>query len=176
MGGEQSGLVTPVPVTLNSALPFCTGKVPSATVAPLFSALGRLLPGLTQATSAVTATLIWVSSPSPATLPATVIASPERLMVGVPTKCGLPAHAGSAASASTASASMVAMMSRRIKSPHLRTGALPASRAGAGGRGRGPNLGAGTLQEGTGRPGGGRWPGPGPPPQARPSAQARSAA
>ena len=39
-------------------------------VAPLFSALGWLLPGLTQATSAVTATLIWVSSPSPATLPA----------------------------------------------------------------------------------------------------------
>ena len=38
-----------------------------------------------QATSAVRFTLIWSSSPSPATLPATVSASPERLMVGVPT-------------------------------------------------------------------------------------------
>src|SRR5215211_9551830 len=94
MGGEQSGLVVPTPVTLNRALPFCTGKVPSAMVAPLFSALGKLLPGFTQATSAVTATLIWVSSPRPATLPETVRASPERVAVGVPTKCGLPAHAG----------------------------------------------------------------------------------
>src|SRR4029450_12439082 len=115
MGGLQSGLVVPVPVTLKVALPFCTGNVPSAMVAPLFSALGSLLPGLTQATSAVTATLIWVSSPRPATLPETVMASPLRVMVGVPTKCGLPAQAAGAARAAVATTRTVASKNRRIQ-------------------------------------------------------------
>ena len=83
-------------------------------VAPLFSALGSLLPGLTQATSAVTATLIWVSSPSPATFPLTVSASPERVMVGVPTKCGLPASATGTTTAAVASASTATSNTRRI--------------------------------------------------------------
>src|SRR4029450_9010290 len=117
MGGLQSGLVVPVPVTLKVALQFCTGNLPPALVAPLFSALGSLLPGLTQATSAVTATLIWVSSPRPATLPETVMASPLRVMVGVPTKCGLPAQAACTARAVVARASTVTSRTRRIEIP-----------------------------------------------------------
>lgn len=71
IGGLQSGWKLAVRVSENSALPFCTGKSPSAETDSLFSALGCLAPGLMHSAVAVTSMWTWVSLPRPASLPET---------------------------------------------------------------------------------------------------------
>src|SRR5574341_1885556 len=120
IGGLQSGWNTAVRVRLNSALPFCTGKSPSAETDSLLAALGWLLPGLMHSAVALTTMWTWASSPRPASLPETVRLSPVRVAVTVLlTKCGLPANAGVVMTAIMASASTATRMKRRINVPFL---------------------------------------------------------
>src|SRR4030095_11185105 len=93
IGGEQSGWNVAVRVRLKSALPFCTGKSPSALTLVLLAAWGWLSPGLMHSAVAVTTTCTWASLPRPASLPVTVSVLPEVVGGSTYTKCGLPAQA-----------------------------------------------------------------------------------
>src|SRR5215831_6577820 len=77
-------------------MPFCTGSVLEAENEVLLTAFGWLVPPLTQEAVPDSTATIWASPPRPASFAWTVSVLPEIVTVGVLTKCGLPAHAGSA--------------------------------------------------------------------------------
>jgi hypothetical protein len=114
IGGAHFGWNTAVSVRLKFAFPFCTGKSPPAPTDCLLLAEGKFSPGFRHATSAVAVAWICVSLPRPATFPDTVAVFPEMLLVGVPTKCGLPAKALGIATASAKNTEITTRIIRRI--------------------------------------------------------------
>jgi hypothetical protein len=66
IGGVQSGWKAAVSASENTALPFWTGKSPSAENVSLLAALGSWLPGLMHAAVAVTTMWTCSSLPRPA--------------------------------------------------------------------------------------------------------------
>src|SRR5712692_10245829 len=77
-------------------MPFCTGFVLEVENEVLFTAFGWLPPPLMHDAVPESSATICVSFPRPASFAWTVRVLPETVKVGVPTKCGLPAHEGSA--------------------------------------------------------------------------------
>jgi hypothetical protein len=96
IGGLQSGWNVAVNSIEKRALPFWTGTFSSAETLSLFTAFGCLSPRLMHSAVALTTTVIWSSSPSPASLPSTVRVLPLVVWLHS-TKCGLPAQAPVAA-------------------------------------------------------------------------------
>jgi len=115
IGGTHSGWKEAVTDRVKSALPFCTGKSPSAETLSLFTAFGWWPPGLMHSAVAVRTTWICSSSPSPASLPDTVRVVPsDEIEKALFTKCGLPANAGGAPSAERRSVAKIKAMNLRI--------------------------------------------------------------
>ena len=79
IGGAHSGWNVAVTDSVQSALPFCTGKSPADETLALFTALGWLPPPLMHSAVALSSTWICGSSPRPASLPLTVSMSPDRV-------------------------------------------------------------------------------------------------